>query len=774
MKTSFNELIESELMHRLGWTLIHSLWVLALLGILSIATMILLRKSSAQTRYLSGFLGLILMAIAPLAIFVISPVKEVERPATATMITTTNEMPVEEPSLLLKPYTSPTHSETPLPATTSIPSTIESSPVNDEPSSANWSMAVPWMGLIWLAGIIILSIWRTGGWWTAQRMRSIGSSPIPAHLTTTVEQLRTLLNVSPFVRVLQSSLVEVPVVFGWLKPTILLPVQVLESLSGTQLRMVLAHELAHIRRNDYLANLVQTSIETLLFFHPAVWWVSRRIRIERENCCDDLAVQHCGQRSDLASALVAVEEGRCEPLPNPALAATGGDTHERVSRLLGIPSRRDRIGFSALSILFGVSLFALIGISFAESKATKDQITSPENSSLEDPNDPYNVLYDVLMTRYGPDGKSYAANETSPIILPRSDFPFDDNTYPELNKALDAFAALPQPKFQSYSDVQRAIMQRHLWKVYDATHPEFITESTRDEGIRKQSHSNRRAAVRPKLVSLMQRLALTKDEILALPNTLMAAIESGNSARQPDPKNLTKPFLPTDFYSNESAWICMGDKQEGNAIPAELHAEKFNWRSTFHSYMRAPGGREETIKNIEKYNRREKLPLGTQFALIEQAFLISDEGEQVLSPLIYSIALRAYVGLKPVPGEKALRTVQCLAEFVLQPRELIRGNVALIPLNPKAPRYELGEPECFSGGIDDPFKSTTAYIRPRLTHCNQCHAGWTNRIGFHTARPSFLKADDLKTISKATSARKREDKTWQDLITLWKTNSKKK
>ena len=215
-----------------------------------------------------------------------------------------------------------------------------------------------------------------------------------------------------------------------------------------------------------------------------------------------------------------------------------------------------------------MSLLALIGISFAESKATKDQITSPENSSLEDPNDPYNVLYNVLMTRYGPDGKSYAVNETSPVILPRSDFPFDDNTYPELNKALDAFAALPQPKFQSYSDVQRAIMQRHLWKVYDATHPEFITESTRDEGIRKQSHSNRRAAVRPKLVSLMQRLALTKDEILTLPNTLMAAIESGNSARQPDPKNLTKPFLPADFYSNESAWICMGDKQEGNAISA--------------------------------------------------------------------------------------------------------------------------------------------------------------------------------------------------------------
>ena len=204
--------------------------------------------------------------------------------------------------------------------------------------------------------------------------------------------------------------------------------------------------------------------------------------------------------------------------------------------------------------------------------------------------------------------------------MPQSDFPFDDKTYPKLNEALGAFAALPQPKIESYSDIQRAIMQRHLWKAYDATHPEFVTELSRDQDNTAQSHPDRRKAARPKISSLMRRLALTKDAILALPNTLATAIKSGNSPQQPDPEDRTKPFLPADFYAKESAWICMGDKEEGNPIPAELHSEKFNWRSVFHSYMRAPGGREETLKNIEKYNRHEQLPIGTQFALIEQAF----------------------------------------------------------------------------------------------------------------------------------------------------------
>ena len=98
-----------------------------------------------------------------------------------------------------------------------------------------------------------------------------------------------------------------PTVIGWLKPVVLLPASALAGLTPRQLEAILAHELAHIRRHDYLVNLLQTLVETLLFYHPAVWWLSRRIRVERENCCDDLAVSLCGDPVAYAAALADLE-----------------------------------------------------------------------------------------------------------------------------------------------------------------------------------------------------------------------------------------------------------------------------------------------------------------------------------------------------------------------------------------------------------------------------------------------------------------------------------
>ena len=154
--------------------------------------------------------------------------------------------------------------------------------------------ALPWVSVGWILGVFVLTIWHAGGWWTAQRLLRIGSRPVSEALSVTGEQLRVLFGIRGPVRFVESSIIQVPAVVGWLKPTVLLPVHLLESLSGVQLRMILGHELAHIRRHDYVANLLQTGIETMLFFHPMVWWISNRIRDERENCCDDLAVALCG------------------------------------------------------------------------------------------------------------------------------------------------------------------------------------------------------------------------------------------------------------------------------------------------------------------------------------------------------------------------------------------------------------------------------------------------------------------------------------------------
>jgi beta-lactamase regulating signal transducer with metallopeptidase domain len=118
------------------------------------------------------------------------------------------------------------------------------------------------------------------------------------------------LHVFKPVTLLESALVKVPTVIGWLKPVILIPPSALIGLTPQQFELILTHELAHIRRHDYLVNLLQTIIETLLFYHPAVWWVSLQIRCERENACDDLAVSLSSDPVIYARTLVEMERLR--------------------------------------------------------------------------------------------------------------------------------------------------------------------------------------------------------------------------------------------------------------------------------------------------------------------------------------------------------------------------------------------------------------------------------------------------------------------------------
>src|SRR6185295_12499034 len=123
-------------------------------------------------------------------------------------------------------------------------------------------------------------------------------------------------------------------VIGWLRPVILVPAAAIAGLSPEQLEAVLVHELAHILRYDHLVNAAQTLVETLLFYHPCVWWTSARIRHERELCCDDLAVASCGDAVCYARALTRLERMRITT-PAIALAGTGGPLAYRIRRLLG-------------------------------------------------------------------------------------------------------------------------------------------------------------------------------------------------------------------------------------------------------------------------------------------------------------------------------------------------------------------------------------------------------------------------------------------------------
>lgn len=393
------------------------------------------------------------------------------------------------------------------------------------------------------------------------------------------------------------------------------------------------------------------------------------------------------------------------------------------------------------------------------------------------PADPYEALHAALMTRYGQDGKVYAKNETSPVIFSNSEFPFDDRTFEKFDKALDAFAALSKEEIEAYGDLRRALLQRHLWKVFDYTPDRLVDARTGRVWAIPLSHPNRRAQARPKIASLIRRLALPRERIVALPNTLAATIRSGDTADRHDPEDLLKPFLPAgiDAIASGTAdsratspWVPLG--ASGRSVPAEIHARKFKWRSAFLSFIRAPGDRTETLERMRKFNRaNEAFPVGMQFALIEQAFLISDEGELVLSPLIVSLSLRAYVG-RGVSGRKRRRPVakQSMAEFLMQPRQLMQGNAVMKALTPQDRRFESGRLGFIDGGDSDPFeKSGRRLPRPRLASCDVCHGDPSEikQAGLQTDYP--VKEGSPDAIIKATSAHKRSHYTWKSLQQLW-------
>jgi len=224
------------------------------------------------------------------------------------------------------------------------------------------------------------------------------------------------------------------------------------------------------------------------------------------------------------------------------------------------------------------------------------------HAGAAEPADPYDVLTDVLMTRIGRDGKSYAQDETSPAIFSWSEFPFDDRTFKKFDAAMDALGALPQEKIEAYSDVQRALLQRHLWEVFDTTFNWNWWKGDWYWGGRKyfpKTHMDRRKANQPKIASLIRRLALTTKQIRGLPDTLAATRKAGGFATAHDPKDRFQPFLPADLYSpKESSFICLVEDQ--HPVPASTHTGKLRGRSMFLQFIRLPGGRTETLEYLDR------------------------------------------------------------------------------------------------------------------------------------------------------------------------------
>lgn len=305
--------------HALGWALVHFLWQGAAVALLLGTGLALTRNATAQTRYALSLIALGAMLILPLA----TAISRYDPPAPVSSTFSSTIVNVEPAS------------PSPSPAASVTQDAKVAEPRVDRVAALRELLtpALPWLVIAWVIGVVALSVRLTHGWISAGRLRTAATRPTAESLQQTLSRLAARMRVSRPVQLLESLLIEVPAVIGWLRPVILVPTSALTGLTPQQLEVLLAHELAHVRRHDYVVNVIQSVIETLLFYHPAVWWVSRRVREEREDCCDDLVVQLCGDRRLYATALVEMERLR-PAVPRLALAASGGSLVHRVQRLI--------------------------------------------------------------------------------------------------------------------------------------------------------------------------------------------------------------------------------------------------------------------------------------------------------------------------------------------------------------------------------------------------------------------------------------------------------
>ncbi|MFC2098308.1 M56 family metallopeptidase [Bacteroidota bacterium] len=295
----------------LGWTIIHSLWQGLVIGLIAVLILKIQRQATAQFRYLVGVSSLAAILVSGIITFYFELQPEA--------VIASGQFPLQNEA-----YQS-----------LEISSGEIMNPGSMDQIQQVLSSTFPWMTTIWLLGVLLLSFRLLGGFFHVNRIRNHNVSPLPEYWN---DQFKMLVQKSGINRVIHFKLsgrITVPTVIGVIKPVILVPAGIISLMPVEQLESIIAHELAHIRRYDYLINIIQSLIEALFFYHPVVWLLSSSIRQEREKCCDDYAVRTCGKLSIYARALAGLGEYQAGAIM-PAVALSGNKNRiiHRVERLI--------------------------------------------------------------------------------------------------------------------------------------------------------------------------------------------------------------------------------------------------------------------------------------------------------------------------------------------------------------------------------------------------------------------------------------------------------
>jgi beta-lactamase regulating signal transducer with metallopeptidase domain/sporulation protein YlmC with PRC-barrel domain/uncharacterized protein YnzC (UPF0291/DUF896 family) len=390
--TNLLSIFAPETLRTLGWSLLHFVWQgFALVAIASIA-MTLFRRASA--RYIVGVLTLVAMLASVAITFVLLLNSQSAMRATEAAAT---------------------------PVVVFVERTILSQPaqpmINGAPAAKSLSQqALPLLVEFWLAGVLFFSLRTAGSLIYLERLRRAASVSVGPALLAKCRGLQARLGLNRVIQFCECRWLDAPAVIGWFKPIVLLPVRALTGLTEDQIEAVIAHELAHIRRFDSFVNLFQVLVESLLFFHPAVWWLNKRVRIEREHCCDDVALAACGNHLGYARALTTMEEWRATPALS--VAANGGPLAARISRILGLrhASETRTAGLGAGFVSFSAAVIAaslLWGVAHPAAAARLEKaIFTPISQQLE-------AAAPAPLAKPGPTAKPNVVVEASPLPEPQ-------------------------------------------------------------------------------------------------------------------------------------------------------------------------------------------------------------------------------------------------------------------------------------------------------------------------------------------------------------------
>ena len=350
----------------LGWTLLHVVWQGALLAALLAGALYLLRHHTPRVRYAVSCAALVGLLALPVG--------------TSLFLSGAEPTPTADPAVSALMNTD----------RAAIPSPAES--VAATPASPSWpdqatawlQPVLPWLVWGWGIGVILFALRFAGGAWRVRRLRT-RSTRAPSEWRGRLQALADRMDLRQSVALRQSERVEGPVVAGWWRPVVLVPTGLLSGLPPAQVEALLLHELAHVRRHDILVGRLQAVVETLLFFHPATWWISRQVRQTREACCDDCAVRAGTDRTVYARALAAMAERAVAGSTAAwAPAASDGSLLTRIRRLLSPPEESSphtqRLSMAAaVLLLVGVPL----GLAACASQQSATDADSSQTTTVE-------------------------------------------------------------------------------------------------------------------------------------------------------------------------------------------------------------------------------------------------------------------------------------------------------------------------------------------------------------------------------------------------------